>query len=55
MLQKSCFKHVERFFTSFFGFYGKFFLVPPNFIKVEHFLNHNKQNIFIISKTFPEW
>ena len=50
----SSFKHGERFFTSFFGFFGNFFFVWPDFTKVEHFLNENMENISIMSKTFPE-
>ena len=53
MLQKSCFKHAGRFFTSFFGF-RNFFFVRHDFTKAEHFLNKNMENISIISKTFPE-
>ena len=49
-----CFKHAERFFTSFFGFFRNFFLVRPDFTKVGQFLNENMGNIFIISKTFLE-
>ena len=45
----------ERLFTSFFGIFRKFFLVRPDFTKVEYFLNGNMENISIISKTFPEW
>ena len=54
MLQKSCFKYGERFLTSFFGFFGNFFCVRPDFTKVEHFLSENMENISIMSKTFPE-
>ena len=50
----SSFKHGERFFTSFLGFFGNFFFVWPDFTKVEHFLNENMENISIMSKTFPE-
>ena len=44
----SCIKHAERFFTIFFGFFRNFFLVRPDFTKVEHFLNENMENISII-------
>ena len=55
IMDKSCFKHAGRFFTSLFGFFRNFFLVRADFTKVEHFLNENMENISIISKIFPEW
>ena len=44
----------KKFYVSFWMYPLVYFLVRPDFTKVEHVLNENMENTSIISKAFPK-